>query len=138
MDSFKEGVKEAPAPHAAPPGTALLPGGQGWEQAGQLHVLEWGDSRGVPALQTAHCPLACYNLWGPCCLVLSVNPHSTDRDTRAIILGHAEEGTLSPPRPGPSRAAPCLRAARARAGLGKQPARPRHPPGAPARPQPRE
>lgn len=56
MDSFKEGVKEAPAPHAAPPGIALLPGG-GWEQAGQLHVLEWGDSCGVPALQTAHCPL---------------------------------------------------------------------------------
>lgn len=29
MGSFKERVKEAPAPHAAPPSTALLPRGLG-------------------------------------------------------------------------------------------------------------
>lgn len=39
---------------------------------------------------------------------------------------------------GPSQAAPCLQAARARAGLGKQPAWPRRPPRAPARPWPGE
>lgn len=56
---------------------------------------------------------------------------------RAAVLGWAEQGTLFPPESGPSWAAPCLRVARARAGLGKQPGWPRHPPRHPRPPSAR-
>lgn len=46
----------------------------------------------------------------------------------AANMGWAEQGKPSLPGSGPRRAAPCLRAARARAGLGTQPGWLRHPP----------
>lgn len=57
---------------------------------------------------------------------------------RTAIPQIGTRGPLSRDGQRPSWAAPCLRAARARAGLGKRPAWPRHPPSAPTRPQHRE
>lgn len=102
MGSFKERVKEAPAPHAAPPSTALLPRRLGTGLAAVCTGggrRPWGPSPvGGSLVAVPHLlPVVSLGVLSYCCLVRSVNPHCTDRDTRAVILGYAGKGTLSPP-----------------------------------------
>lgn len=92
MGSFKERVKEAPGPQAAPPSTALLPRGLG---TGLTAVCTgggrcpWGPSPvGGSLVAVPHLlPVVSLGVLSYWCLVRSVKPHCTDRDMRAVILG---------------------------------------------------
>ena len=101
----------------------LSPGGR--EQAGLLRLQEDG-ARVVSALR----PTAPSSAWIP-----GGVSQGTPASQQGIGLCLGLGGTgHCPLLRGPSRAAPCLRAARARAGLGKQPAWPRRPPRGPRPP----
>lgn len=103
MGSFKERVKEAPGPQAAPPSTALLPRGLG---TGLTAVCTgggrcpWGPSPvGGSLVAVPHLlPVVSLGVLSYCCLVRSVKPHCTDRDMRAVILGY--QGRELSPHPG--------------------------------------